>query len=100
MPHLICYDIEKNALRSKLAQLIIDYGLDRINYSVYLGAIEGSALAELEQKLSDLIQRQGQPSDSLILIPLTAQQVHAMRVYGKNDLDPDEMTGDKHTLIL
>jgi CRISPR-associated protein Cas2 len=100
MPHLICYDIQKNSLRSKIADLIIDYGLDRINYSVYLGAPDRVSLVELEQKISDLIQQRGQPRDSVIVLPVTAQQVYQMRVYGQSDLDSGEITGDKHTLIL
>lgn len=37
MPTLICYDIQSNALRAALSQKIIQFGLERINLSVYLG---------------------------------------------------------------
>ena len=100
MPQLICYDIEHNGLRTKLAQLILDYGLERINFSVYLGSLDSSSLTELETKLQALIQQRGQDRDSLIVLPVTAAQIHAMRVYGQNGLDPGEITGDKSTLIL
>lgn len=100
MPHLICYDIEKDSLRKKIADLIIDYGLDRINYSVYLGAPDAGSLTELEQKIENLIKKRGQARDSVIVLPVTAQQVHQMRIYGRQGLDSDEITGDKSTLIL
>ena len=100
MPHLICYDITNNTLRAKLGRTILDYGLDRINKSVYLGSISETALKELETKLSNWISAKGKPPDSLIVIAVHAQQIQDMRVYGYNDLDRDELTGNKPTLIL
>ncbi|HQU59600.1 MAG TPA: CRISPR-associated endonuclease Cas2 [Saprospiraceae bacterium] len=100
MPHLICYDITNDTLRTKMGKKILEYGLDRINKSVYLGSITESSLTALEVLLSGLVQQKGEPSDSLIIIPVTAQQVHDMRVYGENGLDKDELTGDKSTLIV
>ncbi|MEM9984401.1 MAG: CRISPR-associated endonuclease Cas2 [Bacteroidota bacterium] len=100
MPHLICYDIEKNGLRKKLADLIIDHGLDRINYSVYLGSPDTVTLRELEDQIGQLMQKRGQPRDSVLVLPVNAQQVHQMRIYGQSDLDSDDLTGNKSTLIL
>ena len=100
MPHLICYDITNDTLRTKIGKKILEHGLDRINKSVYLGSITESSLTTLEALLSGLIRQKGEPQDSLIIIPVTAQQVQDMRVYGENGLDKDELTGDKSTLIV
>ncbi len=100
MPHLICYDITSDALRTKMGKKILEYGLERINKSVYLGSITDSSLTALEALLSGLVQQKGEPQDSLIILPVTAQQVQDMRVYGENGLDKQELTGDKSTLIL
>lgn len=100
MPHLICYDITGNTLRAKMGRKILEFGLDRINKSVYLGSITESSLTQLEALLSGLLQQKGEPQDSLIIIPVTPQQVQEMRVYGANELDKDELTGDKSTLIV
>ena len=100
MPHLICYDITSDTLRTKIGRKILEFGLDRINKSVYLGAITDSSLTQLEALLSGLLQQKGEPHDSLIIISVTAQQVQEMRVYGENGLDRDELTGDKSTLIV
>lgn len=100
MPHLICYDITNDTLRTKIGKKILEHGLDRINKSVYLGSITESSLTALEALLSGLIRQKGEPQDSLIIIPVTAQQVQDMRVYGENGLDKDELTGDKSTLIV
>jgi len=100
MPHLICYDITNNSLRAKMSKLIIGYGLDRINKSVYLGTIIESALRELETKLADALKKKREPNDSLIIISVSMLSIQSMRIYGKNDLDKEELAGEKTTLIL
>ena len=100
MPHLICYDITGNTLRNKLAKTIIASGLDRINKSVYLGTISDSSLTLLENNLNQAIAKKGEPQDSLIIIPVLPHQINSMRVFGNNDLDKEELTGTKHTLII
>ena len=100
MPHLICYDITSNTLRAKLARKILEHGLDRVNKSVYLGTLSDSSLKALEQQLDDWIKQQGKPQDSLIVLPVNAQQIHLMRVYGHNDLDRADLSGEKSTLIV
>ena len=100
MPHLICYDISKDSLRTKMGRKILEFGLDRINKSVYLGTITDSSLTQLETELAAMVRDQGEQDDSLILIPVTASQVQDMRIYGLNDLDKEELSGEKSTLIL
>ena len=100
MPHLICYDITKDSLRTKVGKKIIEYGLDRINKSVYLGTLKESSLILLVQLLSNLVVQKGDPSDSIIVIYVSGQSVQDMIVLGKNDLDKDQLSGDKHTLIV
>ena len=56
MPHLICYDITGDTLRTQLSKKIIASGLDRINKSVYLGTIGESSLTSLATDLQQLMQ--------------------------------------------
>jgi len=100
MLHLICYDIHSNTLRAALARKIIAAGLDRINKSVYLGVLTKDTLQKLETELAQKIQQKGQPQDSLLFLPVSPQQVQNMRIYGRNDLDKDELSGEKSTLIM
>lgn len=96
-PHLICYDIKKNNLRTRLGNKILEYGLDRINLSVYLGAINERSLTTLENWIQQELAAKGDPDDSVIVLP---HDVQHLRVYGRNDLDRAELTGIKSTLIL
>ncbi len=100
MAHLICYDIQHNYLRKKMGDLIMDYGFERINLSVYLGNLDSASLTLLEEKLTAMLKDKGKETDSLIFLPVTPQQINDMRIYGKNDLDPGEISGEKSTLIL
>lgn len=96
---LICYDIEQNALRTRIAQHLVKTGLDRVNLSVYLGACSETELKHLSQWLKAAMQKAG-PKDSLIILPVTQHAVWHMEVLGKNDYDIPMITGDRHTLII
>lgn len=87
-------------MKSAAGKKILEYGLDRINKSVYLGTLGESSLKALETQLADMIKTKGDPQDSLIILPVTAAHIHQMRVLGCNDLDKSELTGDKNTLLL
>lgn len=101
MPVLICYDITSNTLRLKIAKKIQEYGLDRVNRSVFLGAPKDRDLRQLEAQLQEYLRdRRATPDDSLIVLPVHAHQIYDMRVYGRQDWEPEELAGDVHTLIL
>jgi CRISPR-associated protein Cas2 len=100
MPILVCYDIQKNGLRNKVANLLQQYGLERINLSVWMGSPDKRELAELNEKLTEVFERKCQENDSIIVLPITNQQIYRMQVMGLNKLKPRELTGDEHTLIF
>ena len=79
---------------------ILEYGLDRVNKSVYLGAISESSLTTLENWIQQEMTAKGDPDDSVIVLPLSAHDVQSLRVYGRNDLDRAELAGSKTTLIF
>ena len=94
------FDCSNNRTIEQSNNRILEYGLDRINKSVYLGSISERSLKELETFLRDQITQKGTTEDSLIILPVTAAQVQRLIVIGKNELDKDELAGEKHTLIL
>ena len=100
MAYLICYDISKDSLRTRLGKEIIKYGLDRINKSVYLGPTSKSSLTKLEAWIAQEMAAKGDPDDSCIVIAVDKEQVQRMRIYGSRNFDPEELSGGKSTLIL
>ncbi|MCL5076339.1 MAG: CRISPR-associated endonuclease Cas2 [Chloroflexi bacterium] len=51
MTSLLIYDIPDDALRNKVADICLDYGLERIQYSAFLGEINHNRQEELLQKI-------------------------------------------------
>ena len=58
MLFLIIYDITNDRLRNRIADTLKDYGLDRIQYSAFLGFLKrfelNSLIADLKKLLSEI----------------------------------------------
>lgn len=96
---LICYDIESNALRARIAQQLLKDGMERVNRSVYLGECSETVLKHLTAWLRKTMQKAG-PNDSLLILPVTKNAVWNMEILGRNEYDLPTITGDRHTLII
>lgn len=57
MPCLVVYDIPDDRLRTKVADLCLDYGLDRIQYSAFVGAINATHRRELMTRIRRQVGR-------------------------------------------
>lgn len=55
MQQIIVYDIEEDALRTKVSNLLQDYGYDRVQFSVFIGSRTQNVLKMLEMEIKDLI---------------------------------------------
>ena len=74
---LLVYDIENDSKRSKVADACLDYGLDRIQFSAFLGAIEPTHHEEFVLKIQKLL---GKHSGNVQLFPLCEKDWEARRV--------------------
>ena len=57
MQILLLYDIPDTKIRTKVADTCLDYGLDRIQYSAFLGSLARSHVEELALKLKRRLGR-------------------------------------------
>ncbi|MCD6289231.1 MAG: CRISPR-associated endonuclease Cas2 [Anaerolineae bacterium] len=57
MPCLVVYDIPDDRLRAKVADLCMDYGLDRIQYSAFVGQLNKTYRKELMTRIRRLVGR-------------------------------------------
>lgn len=64
---LLIYDIPDDRLRTKVADICLDYGLDRLQWSAFYGDISRNYQEELFLKISDLLES---ASGNLQLIPI------------------------------
>ncbi len=72
MISLIIYDIPSDKLRSKIADVCQDYGLDRIQFSAFLGEINHNRREELLQKIKRQI---GKKPANVQLFPICDKDV-------------------------
>ena len=69
MQCLLVYDIPDDAKRAKVADACLDYGLDRIQYSAFLGPLLPTHQQELMLKIKKIL---GKKSGNIQLYPLCA----------------------------
>ena len=64
---LVMYDITHDGVRTKVADACLDYGLERIQYSAFLGELNATHQREL---LLQIKRRVGKHSASVLLFSL------------------------------
>ncbi len=77
MQCLVVYDISDDARRTKVADVCLDYGLDRIQYSAFLGDLAVTHQEELMLKLKKVL---GKKEGNIQLFPLCARDWAARKV--------------------
>jgi CRISPR-associated protein Cas2 len=55
---LLVYDIPHDGIRGKIADVCLDYGLDRIQFSAFIGVLRASHQDELMLKLKRILGKQ------------------------------------------
>jgi CRISPR-associated protein Cas2 len=70
MRYLLIYDISHDGTRLKIADACLDYGLERIQFSAFLGELTATQQRELFLKVK---QRLGKHSANIQLFPLDAK---------------------------
>lgn len=84
MNTLLIYDIVHDNTRSKVADLCLDYGLDRIQYSAFLGKLSRTHQEELLLKIKKKV---GKREADIRLIPICAKDWAAQMVIQNEQKD-------------
>jgi CRISPR-associated protein Cas2 len=74
---LVVYDISDDGKRAKVADVCLDYGLDRIQYSAFLGKLSVNHQEELMLKLGKVL---GRKAGNIQLFPLCARDWQGRQV--------------------
>ncbi len=75
----VVYDISKDPTRSKVAKLCKEYGLYRVQKSVFLGQLNRNQVDELGLKSKDMIDLK---TDSVYLFPMCEDDFGKVRLLG------------------
>lgn len=100
MPHLICYDISCSKKRQKVSNKLLEYGLERIQYSVFLGNLRPRKLIALKKILNDLHHDVLPTTDSIIILEISLTKIKKMTTFGELEVDIDDLMGLNHTLYF
>lgn len=81
MQTLIIYDIEEDKIRNKMAEFCKDYGLERIQYSAFLGDLNRNRREEIFMKLRKLL---GKKKGNIQVIPI-CEKDFSLRKIAENE---------------
>lgn len=56
MPLILIYDIEHDGKRAKVADACLDYGLDRVQYSAFVGRLSANYAEELMLEIERILK--------------------------------------------
>jgi CRISPR-associated protein Cas2 len=84
---LVIYDISDDAKRTKVADVCLDYGLDRIQYSAFVGRLSATHQDELALKLKKTLGRKVGQIRLYPLCPKDWQGCQMIENKGKDDGD-------------
>jgi CRISPR-associated protein Cas2 len=87
---LLVYDIPDDSKRNKVADVCLDYGLDRIQYSAFLGQLHATHQAELMAKLKKVL---GRRPGNIQLFPLCETDWCARQVIEQKGKEKEQDAG-------
>lgn len=79
---LLLYDIPDDRIRTKIADVCLDYGLDRIQFSAFSGDISRNHQEELFLKVTNLL---GKKEGNVLVAPICGKDWVNRLVYEVND---------------
>lgn len=100
MIYLVCYDISENKLRTKVSDLLVTEGYERIQYSIFAGPTHPVLNTALWKRLEQLLERSGSAEYKLYVIPVPDQRFLGMDIIGDMGLDLEYVAGKKSTVIF
>jgi CRISPR-associated protein Cas2 len=79
MTCLLIYDIANDNIRNKVADICLDYGLARIQYSAFMGELNRNRQEELMQKLK---RQLGRAEGNIQLYPICEKDLRLKKGIG------------------
>ncbi len=98
MVYLIMYDISNDKVRLQVAKYLERQGCIRVQKSVFIARTDNPHFQEIHDTLME-VNSYYQNEDSIILAPLNASDMRAMKLIGKN-LQIEVVTDKPNTLFF
>jgi len=84
MQCVVVYDIPDDGKRGKIADVCIDYGMDRIQYSAFLGSLLPTHQEELMLKIASVLEKK---AGNVQLFPVCEKDWAARRVINQKEAE-------------
>ncbi len=96
--YLISYDISTDSIRTKVAKKLMAHGLERMQYSVFMGPLTDTQLAKLKEELDKIFKKATEAN--ILIIPQSPTNLKNAYHCGDKAPDFEYLSGEKLTLIL
>ena len=98
MIYFVMYDIEDNKVRTQVAKYLIRKGCTRVQKSIFIANTDRTVFGEIQKDLK-AVQECYDNTDSVLLIPVSTDEIRAMKLIGKN-IDFDLAIKNRNTLFF
>lgn len=98
MLHLITYDVEVTRTRTKLAKLLEDSGLSRIQYSVFIGLLNDLEKEKLLKQAHALLEKE--TNYHILCLPLHQDMLRSLNEMSDKPLDWEYLGGTKVCMVF
>lgn len=98
MIYFVMYDIEDNKVRTQVAKYLIRKGCTRVQKSIFIANTDRTVFDEIQKDLKE-VQQCYDNNDSVLLIPISTDEIRAMKLIGKN-IDFDLAIKNRNTLFF
>ena len=99
--YVVMYDITHPRTLQKVAKILLQCGMERINLSVWLGWVNPAKQPELKERLTKLVTNEKAKGSLLYILPVSAKDIRQMRsITGRKPRELDYWIGEKTTLFF
>ena len=92
----VIYDISKDKRRTKIAKTCEEYGLYRIQKSVFLGNLPPQCTDEIAEFSRELIDEE---TDAVFILPCCQEDFDKRRTIGRKDFDEEISPSEQTNLV-
>jgi len=85
---VLIYDVEDDRLRTRVSEVCLDYGLERIQFSAFFGKLNRNRRQELALRLAREVEKE---SARIRIIPVCEDDLKDMWTLDQYRLDADEL---------
>jgi CRISPR-associated endonuclease Cas2 len=98
---LVMYDINHPRTLQKVSKVLVKSGMERVNYSVFIGWVDPAKQPALKEKLVKLMTAGCAAGSLFYILPVAQKDIKRIRtITGRKPKELDYWLGEKNTLFF